>query len=108
MPERPSLVLELQRLASTEQTRITELLNKALVVASKLKVADFKAWVEGELNGYAIKGQDVPPYRQLVAEVKAFNPYNGWIPVHVDDPEMARMLTAPKCQETVQAVVMGV
>jgi hypothetical protein len=93
MPERPSLVLELQRLASVEQTSITELLNKALVVASKLKVADFKKWVEEELNGYVING-DVPPYRQLFAEVKAFNPYNGWIPVHVDDPEISRMLTA--------------
>lgn len=75
-----SIVLELQREALDSNTRICDLLRKAAVVAKKLRVADFEKWVNQELNGYR-GGEDVPEYRQLRTEIKAWNPYHGWIPV---------------------------
>jgi hypothetical protein len=81
-----SIVRELQQLASDSHASLAELLRKALVVATKLKLVEFKEWIESELDGYIGKTTDqMPAYRQTTAEIKAWNPYNGWIPVHFED-----------------------
>ncbi|MBP64065.1 MAG: hypothetical protein CMJ62_21300 [Planctomycetaceae bacterium] len=73
------LVLELQRDALDSNIRITDLLRKALLVSRKLKIKDIEEWLNFELNGYM--NTTVPEYRQVRGELKALNPYNGWIPV---------------------------
>src|SRR5690349_859361 len=73
-----SIVLELQRLAIDDKQNITELLRKALLVASKLKLTEFAEWATNELHGY--KQADVPDYRKIRAEVKVDNPYHGLVP----------------------------
>lgn len=56
-----SLVLELQHLATDRRNDVTDLLRKALLVATKLRVSEFKEWAEHELEGY---GQhELPKYR---------------------------------------------
>jgi hypothetical protein len=77
-----SLVLELQRDALDRSIHITDLLRKALLVSRKLKIKDIEAWIYSELNGY--KENLIPEYRIVYGELKAFNPYVGWIPVTVD------------------------
>jgi len=77
-----SLVLELQRDALDRSIHITDLLRKALLVSRKLKIKDIEAWIHSELNGY--KENLIPEYRIVYGELKAFNPYVGWIPVTVD------------------------
>jgi hypothetical protein len=73
---------------------ILEVLRKALVVARKLSLTDAQVWIEKELNGY--KGGDKPPeYRLLTGQVRAWNPYHGWIPVIFGDSHEAIMLS--KC-----------
>ena len=47
-----SLVLEIQRLATDRGNDISDLLRKCLMVAAKLKLNEFRTWVDSELNGY--------------------------------------------------------
>lgn len=74
-----SLVLELQRDVLDSSTSILVLLRKALVVARKLNIKEFQDWVEKELNGYPNESE-LPEYRFMLGELKARNPYYGWIP----------------------------
>jgi hypothetical protein len=59
-----SIVLELQDLASDSQRPLTDLLRKALIVATKLKLDDLRKWLLAELNGYDGR-TTVPNYRKL-------------------------------------------
>ena len=86
------LVLELQQEALSKSVSTTDLLRKALVVARKLKVSDIGAWLSSEMNGYT-GDIEVPKYRKLHGEVKVFNPYNGWIPLHMQNTEHAELLS---------------
>src|SRR5271154_2225264 len=80
-----SLVIQLQRECLDRQTYSTlDVLRKALVVAKKLDVTDFQEWIERELKGYG-PGDDIPKYRVVKGELKARNPYRGWIPVVFDN-----------------------
>lgn len=74
----------------TENCSVSELLRKALVVAKKLRVSDFGVWVDHELNGYP-PGAELPEYRKLVGVVKAWNPYQGWIPTVFADARLAAL-----------------
>jgi hypothetical protein len=63
---------------------ISNLLRKAKVLASRLDRKDLLAWIDKELSGYGKKGS-VPDYRMVHGQVKAWNPYHGWIPVIMSD-----------------------
>ena len=75
------IVLQLQEEALDENVDIETLLRKAYVVARKLQLKDFEEWITNEQNGYQ---KDVPEYRMIGGEIKAWNPYHGWIPVIFD------------------------
>jgi hypothetical protein len=77
----PSLVLELQQLATDNGASLTELLRKALLVATKLKVEEFKRWLNDELEGYA---GPVPKYRQLHGSVMLTDRFGRNFPVKLD------------------------
>jgi len=79
-----SLVLELQHAAASADISVTELLRKSVVVAAKLDISGFRAWSEAELAGYSATAQ-VPGYRRVRGELRARNPYHGWIPVLISD-----------------------
>lgn len=85
-----SLILELQADCLDSKATVSFLLRKALVVSKKLGVPDIEAWIEQELNGYS---HEVPPYRRVKGQVKARNPYMGWIPVTFTDDEEAEILS---------------
>jgi hypothetical protein len=87
-----SLVHELQQEAMNPNSRLSDILRKALVVASKLKVDEFKIWIDSEMKGYP-KGEDIPSYRKINGSVKAWNPYNGWIPVIVQDSRINALIS---------------
>jgi hypothetical protein len=74
-----SLIHELQKEAMDSKTSVSDLLRKALVVASKLDLKELDKWIQKELHGY---GDEMPPeYRIVNAELKVFSPYQGYIPV---------------------------
>lgn len=75
------IVIQLQREALDENVDIETLLRKAYLVARKLQLKDFEEWISSEQNGY---NGDVPDYRTVGGEIKAWNPYRGWIPVVFD------------------------
>lgn len=76
------IISELQQDALSKDIDILSLLRKAYLVARKLNLKEFEQWIEQEQNGY--KTADVPSYRVVYGEVKAWNPYHGWIPVMFD------------------------
>ncbi len=82
------LVLQLQNLASGSNTQVPELLRKSLIVSTKLRLDEFRAWVRKELGGYE-HSDDVPPYRNARTEIRALNPYHGLIPFVIADKQLA-------------------
>lgn len=72
------IVIELQREALDENVSIEALLRKAYLVAKKLKLTNFEEWINNEQNGYH---GEVPEYRMIGGDYRAWNPYRGWIPV---------------------------
>ena len=86
-----SLVLELQRAAMDHAQEVAVIVRKAMVVATKLRLNDFRDWCTDEMNGYSKKS--VPPYRIVRGQLKAFNPYNGWIPVMMDNVALQNTLS---------------
>ena len=70
-----SLVEELQRDALDSKINVSDLLRKSLVVATKLNLADFRKWVECELNGYG-KDDGLPDYRLIRCQVQSTNPFD--------------------------------
>ena len=86
-----SLVHELQQAALDEKSSVSSLLRKALLVASKLDVADFEAWARNELEGYA--SVPVPEYRQVRGTPMVWNPFRGYQHLTADSAEMSESLS---------------
>jgi len=86
-----SLVEELQRDALNSDIAVADLLRKALVVATKLNLQEFREWVELELDGY--RAVDVPPYRLTIGQVVIHNPSRGPMPMVFGDPKMAEVVS---------------
>ncbi|PSM15936.1 hypothetical protein [Nitratireductor sp. StC3] len=76
------LIEEIQRDALDSKVPIEALLRRVKLAAAKLQLGDLQSWVEQELNGYP---GELPAYRKVVGQPAAWNPYNGWIPVHDDE-----------------------
>lgn len=72
------IVLQLQAEALNDAVDIETLLRKAYLVARKLKLKDFETWIANEQNGYE---EEIPDYRTISGQIKAWNPYYGWMPV---------------------------
>lgn len=85
------IVIDLQAEVLNNDSDILSLLRKAKLISRKLKLKSFEKWVEDELNGYE-ELNDIPQYRKVSGEVKAWNPYRGWIPIIFADTEFAEML----------------
>jgi hypothetical protein len=93
-----TLVHELQSLASSNSTDLTELLRKTLMVASKLSLDDLKQWATHELQGYP-DVNSLPEYRFVHAELKARNPFHGLVPVLIDNFDyMQKLCNVPIMQ----------
>jgi len=84
------LIEEIQRDAIDRTVPVATLLRKVKLAAAKLKLPALEEWVESELNGYS---GAVPDYRKAKGQPRAFNPYNGWIPIVLDDPKHQKMIS---------------
>lgn len=74
-----SLVQEIQRDALDPKVGVSDLLRKALVVSTKLKIGEDTAWIKAELSGYSGEAT-LPDYRELRGLPQVHNPRNGYIP----------------------------
>ncbi len=97
-----SLVLELQRDAMDPKVRVTDLLRKAVAVGKKLRVDGFVKYATNELSGYSTP--DTPNYRIVRGELRAHNPYNGWIPVILANAELERALKTRTIQQPISEI----
>jgi len=97
------IVLQLQKQALDGNIRVTDLLRKALVVAKKLNISEFEKWVSLELNGYE-NSLEVPEYRQVIGQPKAWNPYHGWQPIYCNENNIAESLSKRGCTQCIAEV----
>jgi hypothetical protein len=74
----PTIVEQIQADAINGAVRPSTLLRKAKLAAVKLGLPSVESWVESELNGYR---DELPDYRILMGQPRAFNPVRGWIPI---------------------------
>lgn len=81
-----SVVLELQQFATDGEKDILDLLRRALLVATKLNLVEFRNWAQNELNGY--DPQNVPAYRKCLTQVMGKNPFHGMVPVFFPNKDM--------------------
>lgn len=94
-----AIVLQLQRDALDSKVRVSDLLRKDLVVARKLGLAEFRSWVESELNGYQPRA-DIPDYRELIGQVRGYNPCTGvWMPLVFEDPKMGEKVSKSRAKQ---------
>jgi hypothetical protein len=100
-----SLVLELQQEALNPKVALPDLLRKALVVARKLDIRDFKTWAENELNGYEDRDL-IPNYRKIRGEAQCFNMVRGWVPIMFSERESEEYWTLWSCVESVSEIAV--
>lgn len=97
-----SLVLDLQQEVLDNKCDILNALRKAHLIASKLQLKSFDIWIQHELNGYGdCPKEEIPNYRKVKGVLKAFNPYNGWIPAQCADDELEQLICEPKLHQPI-------
>lgn len=87
-----SLVLDLQQEVLKPDCDILNALRRAHLIATKLKLSEFDSWIMCELNGYDDNQENVPDYRKVTGQLKAWNPRHGWIPVVIPYPEIEKAI----------------
>lgn len=99
-----SIVLELQNEIVTSNCDVVNVLRRAHLIASKLKLIDFDQWIQYELNGYPNQ-ESCPEYRKIRGSLKAFNPYNGWISTLIQDNEFEKMVCERKLENSISEII---
>ncbi len=94
------IVIQLQKEALDDKVEIESLLRKAYLVARKLDLKDFEAWIIQEQNGYK---SDIPEYRIISGLMKAWNPYYGWTQIIVQG-EVSDYLSHMRLQMSIPSI----
>lgn len=97
------IVLQLQELASDSSHDLGDVLRKALTVATKLRLEEFRKWTSCELNGYT-DPKLLPEYRIVKGDLRVHNPMHGLIPFVIEDPEIAAAVKRRGIFESVSAI----
>lgn len=98
-----SLVIELQKDILDDNVPTTNILRKALVVAKKLRIDDIEHWLLKEMNGYPLD-EEMPPYRELRGQLKVKNPYQGWIPLFMEDTDDLDLLSKRSTHQSIPEI----
>jgi hypothetical protein len=73
------------------------------MVAAKLELSDIPEWINKELSGYE-NGDTVPNYRIVYGEIKARNPFHGWIPAQFPTNDLQEMISKKLITESVAEI----
>ena len=88
-----SLIIDLQEELLKKECDIVTSLRKAHVVCRKLNLQEMDEWINYELNGYGECSEvKYPQYRIIHGELKAKNPYRGYIPVLLNNNELEKTI----------------
>jgi len=85
-----SLVEQLQLDACNPEVPVSNLLRKALLVASRLEIPGAPEWINAELSGYS-NANDVPSYRRLRGRAMARG-LRGWLPVQFPTSDLQELV----------------
>ena len=99
-----SIVLQLQQELISGNCDLLNALRKAHIIAVKLKLDDFDKWINQEMNGYKAE-KDVPNYREVKGILRAYNPYNGWIPVIINNGEIEELICKRRLCDSIFALM---
>jgi hypothetical protein len=86
-----SIVLKLQKKCLDKNEDLQSLLREALLISTKLKLFDFKDWVNNELKGYEDYFQ-VPKYREIYSTLRFFSQFHGWTDATFNDEKIADII----------------
>lgn len=100
-----SIVLELQQELLQKDCDVLQALRKAHIIAVKLKLTEFDAWIQSELNGYEFNQDLIPEYRQVHGQLKAWNPYHGWVPVIMQNSKLEEILCHRKMEDPIGDII---
>ena len=95
------LIHELQEGASGSTVPIETLLRRMKLASSKLKLSVLENWVESELNGYT---ETPPSYRVVRGNPAAWNPYNGWIPIQIDNQGLMEAVSTVHMNQNISSL----
>jgi hypothetical protein len=70
------------------------------MVAAKLELSDIPRWINKELSGYE-REDTVPNYRIVYGQIKARNPFHGWIPVQFPTNDFQETVSRKHITESV-------
>lgn len=85
-----TLIYQIQNEYENEKD-VYNLLIAGIKLAQKLNFKNVEHWLYLELNGYN-DNHELPDYRKISPEIKAFNPYMGWEPLNIYDQNIANSL----------------
>ena len=83
--------------------RLTDLLRKSLMIATKLNMDEFRAWVQYELKGYPSE-EAVPEYRVCSSTYHFKNPYHGLCPIAILDEEIRDLVSELRLTSSVESL----
>lgn len=99
-----SIVLDLQQEVISQDCDIVNALRKAHLIAVKLGLEEFDNWILNELNGYSSQ-KDCPDYRKIHVVLRGFNPYHGWMPTMINDPEMEEKISTKFIVQSISEII---
>lgn len=99
-----SIVLDLQNEVTKQDCDIVNVLRKAHLISAKLGLTDFDKWITCELNGYK-KGDVLPDYRTIKGKLKAYTPFNGWIPAVITDQKTEDALCIADVANSISEII---
>lgn len=97
------IVIDLQNEIINDSCDIMSVLRKAHLIAAKLNLKEFDEWIMKELNGYE-NYEDIPDYREVIGEIKAYNSMYGLIPVMLPE-SLAKNLNSRKLFNSISEIV---
>lgn len=98
------IVLELQQDLLSKDCDILNVLRKAHIIATKLKLDEFDKWIQQELNGYKSESQ-TPEYRKIKGVLKALSPRNGWVPAVISNSDIEQAISERKLRDPISVIV---
>jgi hypothetical protein len=98
-----SIVVSLQAEALNQESKVSDLLRKALVITRKLDQEEFGGWLDLELNGYG-DTSPVPGFRKILGEVMVQDPAKQWQVISFQDKKLKDFLTHRNLSMSVPAI----
>ncbi len=97
-----SMILDLQKRAMDSNTKVSDLLINAYVVARKLNLKEFEEIINLELNGYNGSMDKLPRYREIRGPLMVSRaPFSGYIPFHIKEPEINDLLSTARVSKPI-------